>query len=573
MSIKATARAYLRDAGTAFERAPLEVALAVLTAVFFSYAVSSSFGEDAWLQIFTASVLAFGFAWCGTLLHALGALSFKQRWALTFFGALAAALYLLAIPDFEHAAEGWRAFMLLAGVALLVFAAPAWTRDDDAASLRLRRINGRFLLRAIGLTLYGLALFAGLALALAAIDKLFELKLADDVYQHTFGWIMLVLVPWVVVGGLESYVRPLDEESDVARVVHRLTAFLVPPLLVLYFLILYTYALRIAITGEIPKNLVSPMVLAAGLLSGLALILFDPPPNETRAGFRLLRLAPAVFIPLVPLGLWALLLRVHEYGWTEFRLLRVLLVVLLGVIAVLAAVQLVRRRPYSLRVPPLVVGVALLIGAWVLPSIALRDQQIRLKDALVEAGIDVRRIVAGDTTRRAVNRASYQKINDAGWYLQSHFGAQAVQAVTGIPPAQPPFGWSLAEQFRLITAGNDSVGWTIMGQLPFRAGVTTSAGTTYRVQAPGRYSAVSGTTIRFSIGSEAYTADLQPLLAQVTPSHRREQRNLPPQAVPVRDRDQTLRGDLVVFEAMVQQWRDSVRVRRLDGILVIRPSN
>src|SRR6185369_1108971 len=169
----------------------------------------------------------------------------SQRAAITLTGGLLACAYAGWVINFDHEAEGWRALVLLAGMVAAVAAVPAFARNADP-NLAFRRINGRILLRAIGVGLYASALFAGLALALGAVDKLFELHLHGEIYGHVFGWLMVGLVPWVVVGGLPDYVAPLGKQSEVARVVYRLALFLIPPLLALYVAILYAYGIRIA---------------------------------------------------------------------------------------------------------------------------------------------------------------------------------------------------------------------------------------------------------------------------------------------------------------------------------------
>jgi hypothetical protein len=570
MSLRSTARAYLRDAITAFNRAPAEVALAVLGAALLSYALESHIQFETWVQMGVAILIAFMAAWTGTLLHAMGKLDDQRRWGLTIFGAVVAAIYALLVRDMQREAEGWRALMLVSGTVLLTLAAPALVRDDSHPSLRLRRINGRIILRTIGIGLYGLALFAGLALALAAIENLFELKLDRQIYGHTFGWIMLVLVPWVVVGGLESYLTPLDEVSDVARVVQRLTAFLVPPLLALYYLILVLYIVRILMTGELPKNLVSPMVLAAGLLTAVATVLFDPQPADARTGQRALRWAPALFIAIAPLGMWALVVRIDQYGWTEFRLLRVLLLALLFVTAVFATVQLVRRRPFSLRVLPLALAIPVLvaaIGPWSVLNIARRDQQGRLAAALREARVDPMQVVR-DTTPRVISRSLWERINNTASYLQSHFGEESLVAVVGERPAQRT--WALAEFFNL-TAGRDTVAATMHGSLPGNARINFSGGTLYRIQGPSPAINIKGNqllTVR--IGGQTLQVPLDSILNHMPPINRREQRYLPQLALPARDTAQQVRGELIIFEAVVQQSRDSVRVLRLDAVLILK---
>ncbi|HEY0671323.1 MAG TPA: DUF4153 domain-containing protein [Longimicrobiales bacterium] len=571
MTLRSTARAYLRDAVTAFDRAPTEVGLSVLAAALLSYALEIR-AFPAWVQVGVALFITFAFAWTGTLLHALRAISWRHRWLLTVFGAVCAVLYLLLVDNLELEAEGWRALLLAAGSALLMLAAPGWVNAGSEGSLRLRRINARFLLRTIGIALYGLALFGGLALALAAIEQLFELKLDAEIYGHVFGWIMLVLVPWVVVGGLDDYVQPLDLVSDVARVAFRLVSFLVPPLVVLYFAILFVYAVRILVTGEMPKNLVSPMVLAAGLLTALAAILFDPAPADARNGARILRAAPALFLLLVPLGLWALFVRIDDYGWTEFRLLRVLLLILLFGLAVFATVQLVRRHAFTIRAIPLILGAGFIlsaIGPWSVLAIARRDQQDRLADALSEAQIDPAQPLSSDTTHREVPRELYDRINDIAFYLQHHFGADALP-VAGAPATDRGM-WSLADHFRLMPAADDTLPGFVYGSLPPNAAVRLAAGATvYRVTSGNPRVQLRGTQLTLLFGAELHVS-LDTLLAGRAPGrNRREQQPLPAIALPAIGVDGSQRGELIIFEAAVQRQRDSVRVDRLDGILIVR---
>lgn len=572
MSLKNTIRNYLRDVVTALDRAPAELALAIFAAATVSYAFETGTFEG-WVKLAIAIFLTFAFAWTGTLLHAFAAIGSTQRRVLTVAGAGCGIAYLLFSGDIAREAEGWRAWLLIAAAVLLMLAAPAWADIEGDPSLRLRRINARILLRTIGITLYGLALFAGLALALAAIEKLFELKLDGEIYGHVFAWIMLVLVPWVIVGGLEDYTRPLDEVSDVARVAFRLISFLVPPLVVLYFLILFVYAIRILITGELPKNLVSPMVLAAGLLTALAAVLFDPAPGDSRTGPRILRAAPVFFIPLVPLGFWALFLRIDEYGWTEFRLLRVLLLLLLLALAVAAVVQVVRRRAFQIRVIPLLLGISFALaaaGPWSVLALARRDQQQRLRAALHEAQVDPTALIAGDTTRlRTVPRDVYDRINDVGWYLYHHFGPDALPAA--VPPDMMDRGRGLADYLALApAAGADSLPAFVHASLPTNVAVRTGQGTVYRVHIMNRPMQAMREPLVLDVAG-----GLQVRIDSVLPrpSYSRERprgQRLAAVALPVTDARGTRRGELIVFEASVQQRRDSMQIQQLDGVVILR---
>ena len=447
-ALTARARRYLADAAHAFDHAPVEVTLSVLLAITFSYAVASDAEPlREWFEIAVVMLLTGAVAFTATLLHALGASRARTRWLVTAAGTVAAALYGMFVLDLELAAEAWRAAGLVAAAALLVLSAPALaglgraTRAGSATE-RFRRVTGRLVLRTIAVLLYAAALYAGLALAVGAVNTLFELDLDARIYIHTLGWVFFVLVTWVVVGGLPDYVRPGGDAGPVAAAVHRVSAFLVTPLLAIYYLILYAYAIRIAVTGELPKNLVSPLVIAAGLIAGSALVLFDRAgtdpdrPADAAAGggpgassFRSLRSAALLFVPLCGLGVWAVAMRVAQYGWTEFRALRMMLLVTLGVLALGVIVRVVRRATMPVHVLPLtlaVVTVLSVVGPWNLLALSRRSQQTRLADAMSRAGIEWNTTVVNDTI---IPNEPYREITETARYLRSHFGARALPAL------------------------------------------------------------------------------------------------------------------------------------------------
>ena len=427
-ALTARARRYLADAVHAFDHAPVEVTLSVLLAAAFSYALASEaepFRE--WFEIGVIIVLTGAVAFTATLLHALGAWSARTRWLVTAGGAGAAALYGVLVLDLRWEGEAWRAATLVAAGVLTLLAAPALAGHAGATE-RFRRVTGRLLLRTIAVLIYALALFAGLALALGAVNTLFELDLDARIYFHTFGWVFFVLVPWVIVGGLPDYVRPEGDAGPVAAAVHRISAYLVTPLLAIYFIILYAYAIRIALTGELPKNLVSPLVIAAGLIAGIALVLFDRynDNDDTAGSFRWLRMTAPLFVPMSALGVWALSLRWEQYGWTEFRALRLVLLATLGVLAMAAAFGVRRRRSLPTHLLPLTLAIVALLsatGPWSAMAVSRRSQQARLAEALNAAGIDGSATAVRDTL---IENEPYREISETTRYLLAHFGPSAL---------------------------------------------------------------------------------------------------------------------------------------------------
>lgn len=551
----------------AFERAPVEVSLSVVLAIAFSFTVSSEaepFPE--WLEIAVIVLLSGAGAFVATILHALGAVSTTSRWAITAAATVAAAVYGVFGLDLELAAQAWRAAGLSAAAALLVLGAPALARGADATA-RFRLVSGRLLLRVLGALLYAAALFAGLALALGAVNTLFELDLDARIYAHTFGWVFIVLVTWVVMGGVPDYVRPAEEPGAVAGAVHRMSAFLVTPLLAIYYLILYAYAARIAVTGELPKNLVSPLVIAAGLIAALALVLFDRVADDR--SFRSLRAAAPLFIPLSVLGAAAIVLRLNQYGWTEFRGLRIVLLAALGLLALGAVVSVLRRRPLPLHVVPLALAAVLVlavVGPWSVMAVSRRSQQERLSSALDGAGLDWNSTVVRDSV---VAVETFRQVQETSRYLLTHFGRDAL----------PPF---LAQH--VDSRGVDVVyeaGLRAdrpypseprggMAELEHGAVLTSAAGDTLhyvRLDRTATADTAAGESliVPIRIGESLFLADLAPL-AGVLANRAGERRLVPETArVELRDPGGARRGELFVLEVGIRA--DTVtQVFRLVGI-------
>ncbi len=629
-SLMGRAGRYLGDALRGVRRAPVEVIATLVVAATFSWALQSKAGDAAfraWSEIAVACALLLVLAWTGTLLHAMGRWDAARRWAFTLGGALVVGIYAWTLADFRYEAEAWRAGLLLAAAVVWLVALPAFGgrgESGEERTVRMRRVDGRFVLRVIGAVLYGAALFAGLALALAAVDNLFELHFEGEIYGHVWGWIAFVLIPWIVLGGLEDYVRAPAEpgpaggpgasgetagpagagSSGVASVAWRIALWLVPPLLALYTLILYAYVVRILVTGEIPKNLVSPMVLAAGGLAALALLLFDPRPG--RGGLaRGLRLAPALFLPLAPLGYWALLARIGQYGWTEFRVVRLVVLSALVALAIAAGIQLVRRRAFTLHAAPVVLAVAFLlsaVGPWSALAVSRRSQEGRLAGALAEVGSarqaappPTAAATAGPTadSSRVVPAAAYAQIRESARYLAGHFGPRALPARLAGFAGEQSEGVDYAARLGLrpdSPAAREglAIGGTLGRGLPLEIG----GGTAYRVSwtrgprgqdrpegavAPGDRSPVgvalrSGLQLELSVGGRVLAADLGPLMRELErTADPRGPGQLPPNhaLVPLADTAGDRAGDFVVWDLRAYADSTGWRLQRVEGLAVV----
>lgn len=601
---------YLADAARSFERAPVEIVILIAVALAYSHTVQTDSSPIALMEITIAGLLLMALAWTGTLLHALGAWTARGRRIITLAGAVVAGLYEWRVLDLERATEGWRAAMVLTAAALWVLAAPALAGEPgrrlEGATDRVRAVAGRVLLRAIGAALYATALYVGLALALAAIDTLFELGLDHRIYAHVGGWIFLVLAPWIVIAGLPEYAQLVAPRRELAGVARRMLAFLVPPLLTLYYAILYAYTIRIATTGELPTNLVSPLVIAAGVLAVLALFLFDPRARESGGG-RLLRAAPPLFLPLAALGIYAVSLRVGQYGWTEFRLLRVIVLAALTLLAAAGTVQWVKGRRFTLYAAPLAVAALLLlaaVGPWGVPPVARASQQARLDAALRQAGVDpttprvpVEPPRVSDQPRpaaspgpgaaegvelRTISQDLHADLRSTALYLAEHHGIEALPPALASVAGAPETRYDLAARAGLRPEPTSGDVDRSMGlYLPRGTPVQVPSATAHLIYASatpgaaaGRATVVPGTRLlRIDADGEPFTVDLRRLGPE--PARQESRTGQPAElspdaaALPVHDGRGVRRGTLIVLMANLQAEGDELELLHLEGLLIL----
>jgi len=267
---------------------------------------------------------------------------------------------------------------------------------------------------------------------LLALDALFSGIVDERWYLHIGGWLFFVGGPWMVVAASRDIVdfdRPIDDAA--ITWIARIGSYLLVPLLALYLVITYAYAVRIVVTDFAPSNLVSPLVLGAGLLGFLGMYLVEPLRDGDDYGLlsRLFQFFPVALLAVLPLSVWAVVERVAQYGWTEFRYVRLLAIVLFALLCVYSGAQLIRRKAMALSVIPIVFGLGAMLasmGPWSMVDVSRASQLERMEAVLAEADIwqaddtvDIDGIYALDSDQQV-------EIGELTFYLRRHHGPETL---------------------------------------------------------------------------------------------------------------------------------------------------
>ena len=181
--------------------------------------------------------------------------------------------------------------------------------------------NKTLIARIVLAVLFSVILFAGLAIALAAIDQLFGVDVPAKYYQELGLFILGMITTWFFLAGVPDDLEGLESCADYPKSLKVFGQYILLPLLVVYLLILYAYLAKITIQWSWPRGWVSGLVFGFATTGIAAYLLLYP--IRGRDENRWIKLAMRrfwiVMVPGVIVLLLAIWRRVSEYGITEHR--------------------------------------------------------------------------------------------------------------------------------------------------------------------------------------------------------------------------------------------------------------
>ncbi len=376
--------------------------------------------------IIFAAVFAF------PLLTGLAILAERRNWSKATSiiaqagGVVLATIYSLTVPhDLPHAPEfhTLRLVALASGWALFAFSVPFAGHLNEQGYWNYAKT---LVLRILVAALYTVILFAGLALALAALDNLFGVNVPPKRYGEL--WILMngLFATWFFLAGVPEDFEALDHPQEYPKGLKVFAQYILSPLVLVYFSILYLYIGKILLVWDWPRGWVSGLILGFVATGFSTLLLLHPikdrPENSwVRSAGRWFYVLAVPLIVMLFLAVWR---RVTEYGVTEGRYLGLAVVVWLCVIVpyyLLSRKRMIRFIPLSLCVMAFLVS----LGPWSMFTVSERSQVDRLETLLT-----ANQILADGRihkTRDSVSNDATKQISSILAYLSEIHGFDAIQ--------------------------------------------------------------------------------------------------------------------------------------------------
>lgn len=309
------------------------------------------------------------------------------KYGIPALGIVPLAFYFFSLPDtFIHTGQYMvRTLLLAIGLHYLAAFIPYLRKGETAA---FWRFNKSLFVRFLESALYSGVLFAGLAIAIAAINHLFDAGISEKVYGHLWVFMAGVFQTWVFVAGIPTREDVLNDSRAYPGFLKVFAQYILLTLGFVYFMILIAYEFKIVLTWNWPKGWVSQLVLWYSVVGILSLLLLYPLRDDPDQ--RWIRVFDRWFfrglVPLIFMLFFAIYIRIADYGITVSRYLVLAMAVGLTVITL----YFLLSRSRDIRAIP--IGICVLaflasFGPWGAFSVSEHSQRNRLEGYLTEYGI------------------------------------------------------------------------------------------------------------------------------------------------------------------------------------------
>jgi hypothetical protein len=366
-------------------RFPWTMAAGVLAAVATIIATTNS-ADQQWGRIAMVAALAVPLSLALTLLAEERGWSPGRGSAVNLGGVALLLGFYLVWPGPDRKYEAIRYFQLSAAVHLLVAALPFMGQPETSA---FWQYNRRLFLGILRAAVFSHVLFVGLAVALAALDKLFGVNVPGQVYSRLWITIAFILNTAIFLSAVPLGLRALDADTTYPRVLKVFAQYILTPLVFIYLILLLAYLVKIVAGGQWPSGWIGWLVTSVAIAGLLGFLLVHPLRNDAAEGW-IRTYTRWLFIGLIPAAMMLLVAfwkRILPYGFTEPRLLGVLLGGWLLIIAISYSLRPesgIRRIPVTLCALLLVT----LYGPLSISSLSVASQGRRLARLVKSPGHD-----------------------------------------------------------------------------------------------------------------------------------------------------------------------------------------
>ena len=302
---------------------------------------------------------------------------------------------------------------------LAFFYIPKIKRGENYEKYVIKIFSGGFLT-----AIYSGVLFLGITAILLTIDGLFDVNINGKYYYYLFLMIVFIFGINLFLSKIPKHDESL-EDKEYSKTLKVLLVYIVIPLLTAYNIILYAYFLKILITLQWPRGLVSHLVLWSSALSIAVIFLITPVLKENSLGRKFKIYFPKFILPLLAMMFISIWQRVNQYGITENRFY----IIVFGLWILGMMLYFSFKKPLRNIFIPISLSIVVLIsiyGPFSSFSLSIRSQNNRLNGILETNGMLEDGKVIANTNLSSDDK---KEINNIIYYFNNTHSLEDIKAL------------------------------------------------------------------------------------------------------------------------------------------------
>ena len=271
---------------------------------------------------------------------------------------------------------------------------------------------------------WAVAIFAGLSIALVSVNLLFDLEINPKRYAEIWTVVVGLFSPVFFLARIPKEPRKPEETYTYPKEIRLFSQYVLVPLVTLYFLILYTYVVKILIVQEWPEGILAYLISGFALVGIITYVFLRPLQEKTAWVKTFSNLFLIALIPQVGMLFWALWMRVSEYAITENRYF----VFIFGCWLLAIAFYFLTNKNKDIRIIPISLSLILILssfGPWSAFAVSQQSQINRLEKLLIKNDILIDGLVRKSSQN--ISKKDQKEISAIFDYLNKTHGLDGIQ--------------------------------------------------------------------------------------------------------------------------------------------------
>lgn len=333
------------------KRFPLSLAVALIGTVIAIIGIENEIEDELFGKLIMTALLALPLFTAIKLLVESHKWGFVKSIVLNGIGFLLLLFFFFQFQEEIQYREVARFLALNLTFHLAVAVFPYIKKHDEDS---FWYFNQYIFIRILTAGLYSIVIFGGLALAMGAVQVLFDIEIDGQRYPQLLAIIGGVFNTTFFLAGVPDRFQFDYKDDRYPKGLKVFAKYVLIPLCAVYLVILYLYGGKIMLEWDWPNGWITWLVFGFALLGTLAYLLVAPlgRNEENQWVYNFCKWFFILIVPLSIMQLLAIYRRVDEYGLTENRYF----VALLGITLIVLAGYFVFSKVKSLKVIPLVLG-------------------------------------------------------------------------------------------------------------------------------------------------------------------------------------------------------------------------